>query len=1178
MFKCSFRLTFTLKYFTLICAVLIAQSALFCGVSKADQLSEHLSKLCKLSEWRGLSALLELSSYDQDNDLKSCQRSLSAPAQIGSLEANHRWVLIDRALSRLDYSYAKQLIETLSPLRDGQIKDALPSEWAEIAPSLSKFGIVSSEHLQEGQTLMITFTLPPLPNGASLGVGYRGEVTVRQGAQLIEHLPEAKSLWIDQAMIELAPSKSTREVSFELASGGQLFARLSPREYSSTLWERSLRRLDQESEQINETELLGFALYAQQIDANEAQRIPLIIEAHERWSRSPSLKLALLFWSLTPPAIRAQAWGDYPLSEIIEHTPQGIHQLDPISQIRYRYLLLNRLTDHLHHGRLHDAALDLHLAEDLPLKSPRILLLKATLFSRLGSVYTALGVLNQALEEFKDSQAIQLAIDQIRTELGARASSDEISLRISKLLLEYQKLHGLNPSALQSLLVLGNQLFKQSDRISSLLDEALSLFTSGSNSYSSWSMMVGSLNQLSQNQSEILLKRAPIRSGELFEQIQKKLSSQAVIPKTGLALGGDLPWLRFSLGQRQTSEDERGAIELYHHIHYHFEDQRLTRITRRVFTTRSEDHLRGLLSHQIQHSPSKQTFRLDHARRLRLKSKRDTQRSTLSDQLEISDYYFVDQPTLRDRISLSQPEERIYYDLFAEKIGFEDIRADDIIDLQWSISERVSDQGFERPHADLHLLSGALPRRCVIVTTGSRVHKELNYTLDLKGYENWPPCVQPALSSEIRLAGEARSHLIVSLKDVPAVVFEPGSLTGTSAIPSLHLSNIQSWSTIATLYQSLLSPLLAPHEAISLVARQWTQSVRPWTRQSEDRPRYEKEVLERLYLKLTEEIRYVGLEFGVHSFIPAPPSVTFERRAGDCKDRAALLILMATSLNVPLRFVMVRTAHAGELDPKGVASLSAFDHAIIYSPTLDRYLDPTVSEYDPWFLPSPDQGAQGLHVEGNISDGATGELISLPMAESETQGIIWMSHQLPEGTRRVTVELRGEEAAQARRIYSSSPHGWQQKIAQRYQHLIPSEFISSLKMSVKRRDPIQLNFSIPNSELGQPLWPPFKLTHVLNLLTSLRTTSLQLPAFHSRRCITPSVLAETLGSETPLQIMQKRILELDSPPKQLKIKIELNRHEAMTCIGLSVASQVIPSTLYPILRQWLIKAEEILNR
>jgi hypothetical protein len=107
--------------------------------------------------------------------------------------------------------------------------------------------------------------------------------------------------------------------------------------------------------------------------------------------------------------------------------------------------------------------------------------------------------------------------------------------------------------------------------------------------------------------------------------------------------------------------------------------------------------------------------------------------------------------------------------------------------------------------------------------------------------------------------------------------------------------------------------------------------------------------------------RYVGLEFGIHGYKPYKVTQVLARRFGDCKDKASLMIALLREVGVPAELVLVRTRRGGRLDPEP-ASLAIFDHAIVYVPKLDRYLDGTAEFAGLGELPSQDQGVTVLRV------------------------------------------------------------------------------------------------------------------------------------------------------------------------------------------------------------------------
>ena len=188
----------------------------------------------------------------------------------------------------------------------------------------------------------------------------------------------------------------------------------------------------------------------------------------------------------------------------------------------------------------------------------------------------------------------------------------------------------------------------------------------------------------------------------------------------------------------------------------------------------------------------------------------------------------------------------------------------------------------------------------------------------------------------------------IEARNVPPVQPMQRGPGPTDARAHVHLSTQGSWQEVEQAYRILLGRRGQIGPALTKEAQRMTA----------DAPT-ELEKIERLYRYVADDIRYVALEFGIHSFQPAAPETTWSRKYGDCKDKAILLVAMLRAIGIEAQFTLVRTRTAGTalLYP---ASLAVFDHAMLYLPKWDRFLDPTVPLNDLWTLPSPDYGAQVL--------------------------------------------------------------------------------------------------------------------------------------------------------------------------------------------------------------------------
>src|SRR5439155_5008122 len=117
-----------------------------------------------------------------------------------------------------------------------------------------------------------------------------------------------------------------------------------------------------------------------------------------------------------------------------------------------------------------------------------------------------------------------------------------------------------------------------------------------------------------------------------------------------------------------------------------------------------------------------------------------------------------------------------------------------------------------------------------------------------------------------------------------------------------------------------------------------------------------------VYDFVVSRTRYVGLEFGINSFKPYPVETILSRRFGDCKDKASLMHAMLEALGIDSRLVLLRMKRLGGIET-APASLAVFNHAILFVPKYDLFLDGTAEFHGSGELPADDRGAEVLVVE-----------------------------------------------------------------------------------------------------------------------------------------------------------------------------------------------------------------------
>jgi hypothetical protein len=93
-----------------------------------------------------------------------------------------------------------------------------------------------------------------------------------------------------------------------------------------------------------------------------------------------------------------------------------------------------------------------------------------------------------------------------------------------------------------------------------------------------------------------------------------------------------------------------------------------------------------------------------------------------------------------------------------------------------------------------------------------------------------------------------------------------------------------------------------------------------------------------------DEIRYFGIEIGVNSHLPQKPSITFNRRFGDCKDKSVLMCHMLNGIGIKAYPVLIGTNLNQGLE-KYLPSPHLFNHVIVYFYFAGKkyFIDATIS-------------------------------------------------------------------------------------------------------------------------------------------------------------------------------------------------------------------------------------------
>lgn len=244
---------------------------------------------------------------------------------------------------------------------------------------------------------------------------------------------------------------------------------------------------------------------------------------------------------------------------------------------------------------------------------------------------------------------------------------------------------------------------------------------------------------------------------------------------------------------------------------------------------------------------------------------------------------------------------------------------------------------------------------------------------------------------------------------LPALVGEAGMPAWLEVARYVSVSTYDDVAGLGAWYEALVADQLRLDDTLrGIAAREKAAAVD------------QRDLVRRLYEHVVTETRYVGIELGIHGWKPYPVTEVYRRRFGDCKDKASLLVALLREAAVPAHLALVRTTqlgHAATTPP----SMWTFNHAIAWVEPLDLFLDGTAERSGLMELPTMDQGAAALIVDGQRS-----RLVTIPVAPAETNDNTssYVLHIQRDGALAVDGDerFRGSHAARERQRFEDTAH------------------------------------------------------------------------------------------------------------------------------------------------------------
>ena len=512
--------------------------------------------------------------------------------------------------------------------------------------------------------------------------------------------------------------------------------------------------------------------------------------------------------------------------------------------------------------------------------------------------------------------------------------------------------------------------------------------------------------------------------------------------------------------------------------------------------------------------------------------------------------------------NINEPWTGMYYDARARVLSFPALAPGDVLEVQWRLDDTAIDNLLSDYWGDTDSVQATFVKR------------HYRYVVEM-------PKERPLYWNKTRLPDwvkvkqgeeEGRAVYRFEAEDVPRVVPEP-QMPGWAEIATfLHVSTYKTWEQVGRYYWGLVREQLVPNDELKKTVDEVLKGI--------DR-KDEQKVMQAIYGFVVTNTRYVALEFGIHGYKPYRVDRILARRFGDCKDKASLMTAMLKLGGVDARLVLLRMRSLGKLDPEP-ASLAAFNHAIVYVPKFNRFLDGTAEFHGSQELASADRDANVLVVEPDAPSRffTTAETT----AEENPTSMSFAVKLAGDGSADAKgfLIVAGQGGPEYRRAYQATAtrkNTFEQAWAQSF----PGLKISDVTMNdpTKLEEPVRLDFTMftpryaeaaPGSLHFFPFGAGRSYTQVLAPLADRKMDVVfsgpWLNGFHFSYTLPAGYL--------PVELPPEAVLE--SPFGRLRIACATPAG-VLTCDGeMKLTTGRIAAKDYPAFREWLSKVDQAFSR
>ncbi len=393
---------------------------------------------------------------------------------------------------------------------------------------------------------------------------------------------------------------------------------------------------------------------------------------------------------------------------------------------------------------------------------------------------------------------------------------------------------------------------------------------------------------------------------------------------------------------------------------------------------------------------------------------------------------------------MNEPWTGMYYDARARELSFPQLAPGDVLELRYRIEDTARENLLSDYWGDVAYVQTLAPKL------------RWSYVVDMPAqrplYWNRAKLGDRVRVEETAHASEKDRRLYrFSAQNVSRILPEPSMPGWAEVATTVHVSTYKTWDQVARYWWGLVRDQLVPNDEL----RRTVDTVLTGVDRKDQRA-----VVAALYNFVVTNTRYVALEFGIHGFKPYRVDRVLARRFGDCKDKASLIHAMLKVAGVDSRLVLLRMRDLGDIGEEP-ASLAAFNHAILYVPSLDLWLDGTAAFHGASELPSADRVANVLVVE---PEGQSPFLTTPEALAADNDTLLSMRVAVEaDGRARIGGQsvITGQDAPEYRRAYATAAtrravfeQGWSQ--------LFPGLRVARMEVGdvAKLDAPVKLEFDL----------------------------------------------------------------------------------------------------------------------